>query len=140
MAEFWQDRLFQHTFDLWEPARTQNAAGRPSTPTYTKTGSAVACYLNRNPSTSDLDAALGRFEQDIIFTLDVLWLTYDQDVGEGWVAVNKTTLSDGSNHPNYGEGWIIRGEPRRITSMVGVGMGHTECYASMLAELPSGVS
>lgn len=139
--ELWQERLFTQTFSLWIPlAVTLSAAGRASETTYSLSASGVSGYIVRNPSTSDTDPALGRFEADMIFTQDIFWFDISQTIDEKWVIVNKTVMPNGVNHPDYGKGWITRGQPRRQASITGVGMGHTEIYGTSLPVLPSGVS
>ena len=133
-----QTKLYQHRCDLWRPTRT-TTAGKPGQPVYSLVEADVKCFFEINPSTSSL-GIMGRLETDIIFTLDILHFAEDQAVDEEWVAVNRTLSADGSQSANYGRFWVMRGNPRRISSTSRRAAGKTAIYASQEATAPTGVT
>lgn len=128
--------------DLWSVSDPDPAANSlPADPTYTLAQSGVSC---RFVVKSGVDAlqTVGLVESDDLVTVDELRLPENTTIESGWIAVNKTLLSDGSQGPYYGKAWIVRGEPRRRISTTGVPAGRVVAYVSKLPTngVPSGVS
>lgn len=135
---YWAEALFQHAFDLWKPDRILSGV-QWSQATYTLQESAVPCFLNRNPSVSQLEM-FGRTEQDDIFTIDIVWFGPGQAIDEAWVLVNRTVLPNGENSADYGRLWVTRGGPRVLNDLPDAAFGHVEIVAASTPIVPSGVT
>lgn len=113
-----QKRLYTDRMDLYRPSMPRNpSTGRVLAPVkeYTPAYFDIPCYFQIRSSVETAQL-FGRIEGDNIFTVDTIHLDGEQEIDSGWIAVNKTLDSDGSESLNYGRYWIVQGQPKTISN------------------------
>lgn len=98
-----QMRAYKDLVDLWAPSRTVDTSGEPSGDTFTLVASNVVCKYEYTDNISDPTSDVGRVKRPTIFTDDKLHMEAAQQCGEGWMIVNRTLLSDGSQSSLYNQ-------------------------------------
>lgn len=99
-----QQRLFLHRFDHYRPTQTIEPDGTPGEVTYDLIAQNQPAYFKINDEMSVPDIS-GRGINDIIFTLDELYVAQDYEISDGDYVVNKTA-GDNKN----GGMWIMRSQ------------------------------
>lgn len=56
-------------------------------------------------------AMLGRMDQDLVFTTEILYMPVDTDVDQGYWVRDVTVRPDGTHTRNYGRWFVCRGNP-----------------------------
>ena len=135
-----QELLYEDRATVWKPARAKN----PTTAvvgdeSYTLVDTDVPCYFTFNPSQDDV-AEFGRYERDIILTLDLIHFPRDMDIDSDYIVKNQGMNDDGTPGANYGRYWKVRGGPRSFNSRSRRAVGKKMVLASVTEEVPPGVS
>ena len=96
-----QELLYEDRATVWKPARAKN----PTTAvvgdeSYTLVDTDVPCYFTFNPSQDDV-AEFGRYERDIILTLDLIHFPRDMDIDSDYIVKNQGMNDDGTP-----EAWV----------------------------------
>jgi len=105
-----QQLAYKHLCDLWKPTRTINATtGVVSDETYVLMYSNVQMLYQYTRNLDDPIDAIGRIKRPTEFTTDFLHMDSAQDCEDGWIAVNRTILPDGSHSRQYNVGHKILG-------------------------------
>jgi hypothetical protein len=128
-----QDYLYQHTFDIWKVV--VYGGEHPDDNEYELVEEGVRGLLVTK-SSIDSVSDLALMEGDDMLTVDTLNMAEAQPIASSWIALNRSKLSDGSNHPQYGIGWVVRGAPLRVTGTATRPTGHSTVYAARMPKLP----
>jgi hypothetical protein len=128
----------KHTGDLWEPSFPVGASG-PTATTYTEALTGVPYHLIRKSAIENPEL-LALVEGEDLITIDTARFPPGTPLASNWIIVDRTLTIDGEEGLNYGQGWIVRGDPVKrdnIDTLRDVGM--VEAYVSRLSKLPTGV-
>ncbi|SRR6266511_2241562 len=84
---------------------------------------------------------IGRVDQDLTFTTEVLHFPLDANVDQGyWVRdVSRNSYPDGPKHRNYGRFYVCRGNPSWFEPVEGVPQGYQIFMGSIEASPPPGI-
>lgn len=137
-----QERIYNHTADLYRPADPQNitaADGKVGPQTYTLAEAGVRCRINVKNSPSS-PTPIGRVESDVLVAMDEASFAEDQAIDDGWWLVNKTLRPDGSQSNMYGRFWVVRGEPQRFVDSERRRGGRVVVMMSQESRAPQGIT
>lgn len=128
-TQAYQKILHRDVCNIWEPDALEfEADGEPHITTFTLIATGQKCRFYTRPSTSS-PKPFGRYEDDMIFTLDVVRFPAGVVIDDGYV-LKFTSAGD-----NLNTFWIVMGEPtsRRRLNL-------RQVYVKRLPSAPAGVS
>lgn len=135
-----QRKLYEDRCDIWRPVRDADGTTKVvGDETYERISVNVKCYFQLSPSQDDY-AQFGRYERDIILTLDILHFDRNQEIDSDYIVKNLTRHKDGAVSKNYGRFWKVRGQARSFVERRRRAMGKQIILASATEEVPPGVS
>lgn len=101
---------YKHLVDLWSVTRTVTAlTGVVGDETYTLAYSNVRVRYQFTRNLDDPLDGIGRMKRPTEFTTDFIHMDSAQECEDGWIAINRTILSDGSRSQQYNKGHKLLG-------------------------------
>ncbi len=135
-----QELLYEDICNIWRPSRSKNSSTAVvGDESYEPVDTDVPCYFTFNPSQDDV-AEFGRYERDIILTLDLIHFPKDVEIDSDYIVKNLSLHEDGTPSKNYGRYWKVRGNARAFQKRTRRQAGKQMVLASATAEVPPGVS
>ncbi len=111
-----QQSSFNDVCDLWSVDVAINAStGKPADETVALAYTDVPCRIIYTPNLSDPTGVGGRSKRKTVFTIDGYQFCADQQVQDGWFAVNKS-LVNGTPGPLFHEVHGMQGTGRVMTN------------------------
>lgn len=128
--------LFQETVDIYEPVLERNpSTGKPTERTFPPAETGVCCYMVPRDDVSG-PAIVFRLPGDNMFTHDEWHFSESQRIGENWRIRKKTVNANGEQAEDYGEFWLVSGQPRRDIKLGNRDAGNTVVQATRETEPP----
>lgn len=133
-----QELCYNHRLDLYRPDYDHAPDAKRLPTSFELAYSAVPCRIEIKPSPTT-GSAIGRYEWDISDAIDKIHFAEDQEIDDGWWAVNVTDRPDGTDASFKGRFWVVRGEPQRIIDSTRRRGGKIVVNASQESRGPVGV-
>lgn len=131
---------FNDLVDLWEPAVSINTStAAPGNETFTLRYTDVPARVVYTRNVDDLSGIAGRQKRKTIFTIDGYQFAADQEVDNGWFAVNRTYVN-GTAGPLFNEAVGMMGAPQIVTNKGNRGANNRFLLAMTQEHAPTSLS
>jgi hypothetical protein len=135
---FRHQRLFDGLADLWSPVDPIGTSGGLAR-TYQQEQTSVPYVLDRK-SAVDSPELVGLLEGEDMVTVDTCRFPPATVLGTNWIVVDKSITIAGAEGQNYGQGWVVKGDPVSEDDLDDLRRaGMVEAYVTRLTGLPEGV-